>query len=295
IGYLLQPGDHVVLSNDAYGGTYRYFADVLGSQGVEWSVADLTDRHSLAATLRPSTRLVWVETPTNPLLRIVDLRWVVAAAHDAGVWVCVDNTFATPYLQRPLAFGADFVLHSTTKYVGGHSDVVGGCVVVNDRDLLERLRFLQNAAGPVPGPFDCYLVLRGLKTLALRMDRHCSNAGAVAEFLAGHRAVDTVIYPGHASHPHHELATRQMSGFGGMVSFIPAGGVEAARAVSERTNLFILAESLGGVESLVEVPALMTHTSVEGTALAVPQELVRLSVGIEHPDDLLADLEQALG
>jgi cystathionine gamma-synthase len=295
IGYLLRPGDHIVIPDDAYGGTFRFVARVLGEQGVAWSAVDLTDPAALAAALRPETRVVWVETPTNPLLRVVDIAGVVAAAHAAGARLVVDNTFATPYLQRPFDDGADVVLHSSTKYLGGHSDVVGGALVTGDPDLHERLRFLQNAAGPVPGPFDCFLVLRGLKTLALRMERHCENAGRVAEFLAGDSRVEQVLYPGLPGHPGHAVAHRQMGGFGGMVSFRPKGGAEAAHRVASATEVFFLAESLGGVESLIEVPAAMTHLSVVGTPLEVPPDLVRLSVGIEHADDLTEDLDRALG
>ncbi len=294
VGYLLSPGDHVVLPGDVYGGTYRFFAGVLTEMGVDFTAADLSDRHELAAAIRPGTSLIWVETPTNPNLTIIDLEWVVAAAHEAGALVCVDNTFATPYLQQPLDFGADLVMHSTTKYLGGHSDVVGGALVTSDPDLLARLRFLQNAAGPVPGPFDAYLVLRGVKTLALRMQRHCANAAAIARFLDADSRVGAVSYPGLAGHPQHELATRQMSDYGGMVSF-RAGSASRAEAIASATELFFLAESLGGVESLIEVPAAMTHQSVTGTALEVPADLVRLSVGIEHVDDLIADLDRALG
>jgi cystathionine gamma-synthase len=294
VGYLLHPGDHVVLPDDAYGGTFRFFARVLADHGVEWTAVDLTDRHALAAALRPTTRLVWVETPTNPLLRIVDLAWVVEAAHDAGALACVDNTFATPFLQRPLEHGADLVLHSTTKYLGGHSDVVGGALITADPDLHERLRFLQNATGPVPGPFDAYLVLRGLKTLGVRMERHCANAAAVAAHLASHPGVVEVMYPGLDTHPRHAVAARQMRAFGGMVSFRPAGGAAAAAETAVATRLFFLAESLGGVESLIEVPATMTHASVAGTDLEVPADLIRLSVGLEHVDDLIADLDRAL-
>ncbi|MFQ5948795.1 MAG: cystathionine gamma-synthase [Acidimicrobiia bacterium] len=294
VGYLLRPGDHVVLPDDAYGGTYRFFARVLAEQGVEWSAADLTDPEALQAAIAENTRLVWVESPTNPLMRIIDLEAAIEIARAAGALVCVDNTFATPYLQRPLGLGADLVLHSTTKYLGGHSDVVGGALVTGDAELAERLRFLHNAVGPVAGAFDAWLVLRGLKTLALRMERHCANAARIAEFLAGHDSVDEVFYPGLASHPQHETAARQMDGFGGMVSFRSAGGAEAARRIATSTKLFLLAESLGAVESLIEIPAQMTHTSVAGTALEVPEDLVRLSVGIEHVDDLIADLDQAL-
>jgi cystathionine beta-lyase/cystathionine gamma-synthase len=295
IGYLLRPGDHIVIPDDAYGGTYRFFARVLGEQGIAWSAADLTNPAALEAALRPETRVVWVESPTNPLLRVVDFAAVVGRAHAAGALAVVDNTFATPFLQRPLAFGADLVVHSSTKYLGGHSDVVGGAVVARDGALLERLRFLQNAAGPVPGPFDAFLVLRGLKTLALRMERHCYNAEAVARFLEGNPRVEEVFYPGLTRHPQHALAARQMSGFGGMVSFRPKGGAAAAHRVASATRLFFLAESLGGVESLIEVPAAMTHLSVAGTPLEVPPDLLRLSVGIEHADDLIGDLDRALG
>lgn len=295
LGYLLRPGDHMVIPDDAYGGTFRFVARVLGEQGIAWSAADLTVPAVLEAALQPSTKMVWVESPTNPLLRIVDLAAAAAVAHRAGALLVVDNTFATPYLQRPLDHGADVVLHSSTKYLGGHSDAVGGALVTPDADLYERLRFLQNAAGPVPGPFDCFLVLRGVKTLALRMERHCENAARVAEFLAADRRVAEVLYPGLPDHPGHAVAHRQMGGFGGMVSFRPKGGVPAAHRVASSTEVFFLAESLGGVESLIEVPAAMTHLSVTGTALEVPPDLVRLSVGIEHADDLLADLDQALG
>ena len=295
VGYLLHPGDHIVIPDDAYGGTFRFVARVLGEQGVAWDAVDLTDPAALAAALRPETRVVWVETPTNPLLRVVDIGAVAAAAHAAGARVVVDNTFATPYLQRPLDHGADVVLHSSTKYLGGHSDVVGGALVTADPGLHERLRFLQNAAGPVPGPFDCFLVLRGLKTLAVRMERHCENAARVAEFLAQDERVAEVLYPGLPGHPGHALAHRQMGGFGGMVSFRPRGGAEAAHRVASSCEVFFLAESLGGVESLIEVPAAMTHLSVAGTPLEVPPDLIRLSVGIEAADDLIEDLDRALG
>jgi cystathionine gamma-synthase len=295
VGYLLRPGDHVLLPNDAYGGTFRFFSRVAGEQGIAWSAADLTDRAAVEAALRAETKVVWVETPTNPLLRVVDIATVATLAHGAGALAVVDNTFATPYLQRPLDHGADLALHSSTKYLGGHSDAVGGALLSARPDLHQRLRFLQNAAGPVPGPFDAFLVLRGLKTLAVRMERHCENAGRVAGFLAGDPRVEEVFYPGLAGHPQHALAHRQMGGFGGMVSFRPKGGAEAARRVASATEVFILAESLGGVESLIEVPAAMTHLSVAGTPLEVPADLIRLSVGIEHADDLLEDLDRALG
>jgi cystathionine beta-lyase/cystathionine gamma-synthase len=294
-GYLLKATDHVLLPDDAYGGTYRFFARVLGDQGFAWSVARPTDPAAVAAAMRPDTRIVWLETPTNPLLRIADIAVIAEIAHEAGALLVVDNTFATPYLQRPLEMGADIVLHSTTKYLGGHSDVVGGALVTADPELHERLRYLQNAAGPVPGPFDAWLVLRGLKTLAVRMERHCENAMAIARFLAADDRVADVMYPGLEEHPDHALAHRQMDAFGGMISFRPAGGVEVAHRLVERTELFFLAESLGGVESLIEVPAAMTHLSVVGTPLEVPADLVRLSVGIEHADDLIEDLDRALG
>jgi cystathionine gamma-synthase len=295
MGYLLREGDHVLLPNDAYGGTFRFFAQVLGEQGFEWSVADPTDLDAVRAGIRENTRILWMETPTNPMLRVADIAAHAEIARESGALLCVDNTFATPYLQRPLDHGADVVLHSTTKYLGGHSDVVGGALVTRDPALLQRLRFLQNAAGPVPGPFDAYLTLRGMKTLGVRMERHCDNAMAIAEWLAADDRVEEVIYPGLADHPQHEVAHRQMDRFGGMVSFLPAGGAEAAERVSIETELFFLAESLGGVESLIEVPAAMTHMSVEGTELEVPADLVRLSVGIEHVDDLIEDLDRALG
>lgn len=295
IGYLLTPGDHILLPNDAYGGTFRLIARVLSEHGIEWSVVDMTDREAMASAVRPTTRLVWVETPTNPMLRIVDIPMVVAAARTVGAMVAVDNTFATPFLQQPLEMGADMVVHSSTKYLGGHSDTIGGVIVTKDGDLLERLRYLQNATGPVPGPFDCYLVLRGIKTLGLRMQRHCANAAVIADFLDDDPRVDQVWYPGLTTDPGHEVASMQMSAFGGMLSFTPVAGVEAAHALVARTRLFFLAESLGGVESLIEVPSAMTHQSVEGTDLEVPPDLVRLSVGIEHVADLISDLDQALG
>lgn len=295
VGYLLTPGDHILLPDDAYGGTFRFFARVLAEHGVAWSTADMTDPACLAAAIRDETKVVWVETPTNPLLRLVDIPVAAELAHSRGARLVVDNTFATPFLQQPLALGADMVLHSSTKYLGGHSDVVGGALVTADPDLLARLRFLSNAAGPIAGPFDAWLVLRGLKTLAVRMERHCQNAEEVALFLSAHPAVADVRYPGLEGHPQHDLAHRQMWSYGGMVSFRPTGGVEAAHRIVTSTKHFLLAESLGGVESLIEIPAAMTHASVQGTALEVPADLVRLSVGIEHIDDLLEDLERALG
>ena len=290
----LQPGDHVLLSNDVYGGTYRLLTKVLSGWGLACDTVDLADPAALAAALRPTTRLVWLETPSNPLLKIVDIRAVAAAAHQAGARVVVDNTFATPALQRPLELGADVVLHSVTKYISGHSDLIGGAVITSDAALIERLGFLTNAVGAVPGPMDCYLALRGLKTLAVRMRAHCEGAAAVADFLATHAKVTRVYYPGLPDHPGRGIAADQMSDFGGMVSFEVATGAEALR-IAGRTHLFFLAESLGGVESLIEVPGPMTHASVAGSPLEVPDSLIRLSVGIEHPDDLIADLLQALG
>ena len=294
LAYLLKPGEHLILSNDVYGGTYRLAAQVLSEWGVEFDAVDMTDLDAVRKAVRDETRLIWVETPTNPLLRIVDLAEIAGIAREAGAWCAVDNTFATPYLQRPLELGAHLVVHSTTKYLGGHSDVVGGAIVTDDEDLHERLRFLQNAAGAVPGPMDCFLVLRGIKTLALRMEAHCRNARAVAWFLEEDARVDRVLYPGLPSHPQRELAAKQMQDFGGMVSF-EMGSEERALDVVRRTELFFLAESLGGVESLIEHPGRMTHASVAGSPLEVPAALVRLSVGIEHPDDLIADLDRALG
>jgi cystathionine gamma-synthase len=290
----LRPGDHVLLSADVYGGTYRVAARLFAGWGLRLGVADLTDLAAVEAALTPDTRLVWVETPTNPLLGMVDIAAVAELAHDAGARCVVDNTFATPYLQRPLTLGADAVVHSATKYLGGHSDVVSGALVTADAELYERAKFLQNAAGAVPGPMDCWLTLRGVKTLAVRMRAHCANAARVAAFLADHPGVAEVRYPGLATDPGHKLAEAQMDDFGGMVSFRPAGGVEAARRLVAATRVFTLAESLGGVESLIELPGEMTHASVAGTEAAVPADLVRLSVGIEHPDDLVADLDAAL-
>jgi cystathionine gamma-synthase len=291
---LLAPGARVVLPNDAYGGTFRLATRVLGPAGLEYSVLDHTDLESCARDWPVGTAMVWIETPTNPALAIVDIAGLSALAHERGARAVVDNTFATPYLQRPLALGADVVVHSATKYLGGHSDVIGGCVVTSDPELAERIGFLQNAVGAVPSPVDCYLVLRGIKTLAVRMDRHCANARAVAAMLAEHPAVARVLYPGLEQHPGHAVAARQMRDFGGMVSFHAAGGEEAALAIVEKTRLFTLAESLGGVESLIEHPARMTHASVEGSELAVDPALVRLSVGIETAEDLVDDLRRAL-
>ena len=289
----LRPGDHVVLADDVYGGTYRLLSRVLGEWGMRFSTADLTDLSAVAAAMTPDTKLVWVETPSNPMLKIVDIAAVSAAAHEHGARVVVDNTFATPALQRPLALGADAVVHSVTKYVGGHSDLIGGAIVTSDDEWIERLGFLVNSVGAVPGPMDSYLALRGLKTLAVRMRAHCAGARAIADYLVTHPAVIQVVYPGLESHPGHAIAERQMADFGGMVSF-RVGDAAAALRVARRTELFFLAESLGGVESLIEVPGPMTHASVAGSPLEVPDDLVRLSVGIEHPDDLIDDLDRAL-
>ncbi|WP_406202555.1 cystathionine gamma-synthase [Kitasatospora sp. NBC_01560] len=292
---ILKPGDHIVIPNDAYGGTFRLFAKVLTRWGVEFSVANTQDLSTVRAALRPNTRAVWVETPSNPLLGITDLTALAEIAHGAGALLVVDNTFASPYLQQPIALGADAVVHSTTKYMGGHSDVVGGALVLADAGLGEEVAYHQNAMGAVSGPFDAWLVLRGIKTLGVRMDRHSSNAEKVAELLAGHPKVSQVLYPGLPEHPGHDIAAKQMKAFGGMVSFRVNGGEEAAVEVCNRAQLFTLGESLGGVESLIEHPGRMTHASVAGSALEVPADLVRVSVGIESIDDLLADLAQALG
>jgi len=293
---LLRPGDHVLASNDVYGGTYRIFERVYRDYGIAFSFVEMGDLDAVRAALRSTTRMVWVETPTNPLLKIADIASIagVLAQAPARPLLVVDNTFASPYLQRPLALGADIVVHSATKYLGGHSDVVSGLVVLNDDALHDRLKFLQNAVGAVPGPLDCFLVLRGIKTLPLRMERHSANAMRIAAWLAAHPRVAQVLYPGLPSHPGHAIAAKQMSGFGGMISFVVKGGPAEARRVAEATRLFALAESLGGVESLIEVPAAMTHTSVANSPLAVDPALIRLSVGIEHADDLIADLAQAL-
>lgn len=293
-------GDHILVADDVYGGTYRLFQRVFTDLGLSFTFVDMTNLAETRAALRPNTRLVWIESPTNPLLKIVDIASISSMAHERNILVGVDNTFATPYLQRPLESGADLVMHSTTKYLGGHSDVVGGAIVTGDAPLHERLKFLQNAAGAVPSPFDCWLVLRGLKTLALRMERHSETALHLAQWLERQPQVKRVIYPGLASHPQHALACRQMTtpngapAFGGMISFIANGGKQAAERIVAATKLFLLAESLGGVESLVEVPAAMTHMSVANSPLEVDPGLVRLSVGVEHVHDLMADLDQAL-
>ena len=291
---LLSPGDHLLLPDDAYGGTIRLALRVHAPAGLVVDTVDLTDLAAVAAAWRPTTHMVWLETPSNPWLRVLDIEAISALAHEHEAMVVVDNTFATPALQRPLALGADVVVHSTTKYLGGHSDVVGGFAATNDDELAERIGFLQNATGAVPGPLDCYLVHRGAKTLQLRMARHSASAMAVAEALDAHPAVAAVHYPGLAGHPGHALAARQMSAFGGMVSFQLVGGEAAALEVCRSTEIFTLAESLGAVESLIEHPARMTHASVAGTRNEVPADLVRLSVGIEDAEDLLADLAQAL-
>jgi cystathionine beta-lyase/cystathionine gamma-synthase len=292
---LLRPGDHLVAGNDVYGGTYRLFQRVWADFGLRFSFVDTTDLDAVARALEePRTRLVWLETPTNPLLRLADITAISSLAHSVDTHVVVDNTFATPYAQRPLTLGADLVVHSTTKYLGGHSDVIGGAIVVRDRELYERLAFLENATGAVPGPLDAFLVLRGVKTLPVRMRAHSENALAVAQYLQGHAQVERVHYPGLPCHPQHELAQRQMAIPGGMVSFEIKGSAASARRVAASTRIFTLAESLGGVESLIEVPAAMTHLSVAGSPLATPPNLVRLSVGLEHEADLLADLERAL-
>ncbi|MFB7054972.1 cystathionine gamma-synthase [Streptomyces vinaceus] len=292
---LLSPGDHVVIPNDAYGGTFRLFAKVVSRWGVEWSVADTSDAESVRAALTPKTKVIWVETPSNPLLGITDIAVVADIARSAGAKLVVDNTFASPYLQQPLALGADVVVHSLTKYMGGHSDVVGGALVAADAALGEELAYHQNAMGAVAGPFDSWVVLRGIKTLAVRMDRHAENAEKIVEVLGRHPKVTKVLYPGLPEHPGHEIAAKQMRNFGGMISFQVAGGEEEAVAVCGRTKVFTLAESLGGVESLIEHPGRMTHASVAGSALEVPADLIRVSVGIENADDLIADLTQALG
>ncbi|MGW4158653.1 cystathionine gamma-synthase [Streptomyces sp. NPDC004788] len=292
---LLVPGDHVVIPNDAYGGTFRLFAKVVQRWGVDFSVADTSDIESVRGAINERTKLIWVETPSNPLLGITDIEAVAGVARQAGVKLVVDNTFASPYLQQPLSLGADVVVHSLTKYMGGHSDVVGGALIAADAELGEELAYHQNAMGAVAGPFDSWIVLRGIKTLAVRMDRHTENAGKITEMLTQHPKVTQVLYPGLPEHPGHEIAAKQMRAFGGMISFRVAGGEEAAVQVCNRAKLFTLGESLGGVESLIEHPGRMTHASVVGSALEVPADLVRLSVGIENVDDLLADLREALG
>ncbi len=294
VHYLLTPGDHVLLSDDAYGGTHRFIAKVWSRYGIDYSLADMSDLNAVRAAIQPNTRLVWTETPSNPYLKIVDIQGVANLLRGHPALFVVDNTFASPYLQNPLTLGADLVLHSTTKYIGGHSDVVGGAVIGNDPGIYETLKFHQNAAGAVPGPFDIWLTLRGLKTLAVRMERHSQNARAVAAYLEEHPAVKQVFYPGLASHPGHEVAARQMRDYSGMVSFTVRGDVDTALEVARSTRIFQLAESLGGVESLIEHPGQMTHLSVAGTGAEVEDTLIRLSVGIENENDLVGDLKQAL-
>jgi cystathionine beta-lyase/cystathionine gamma-synthase len=291
---LIKPGQHVICGDDVYGGVFRLFDKILSGYGIEFTFVHAANAEAFAAAVRSNTKLIWLETPTNPTLQLIDIRRVAAIAKEAGAWLGVDNTFASPALQQPLTLGADFVVHSTTKYLGGHSDVVGGVIVLNDPAAYEELKFLQNAVGAIPGPMDCFLTLRGIKTLALRMAAHSRNPGQVADFLVEHPAVKSVIYPGLEDHPQHGLARKQMKEFGGMVCFLLHDGEEAARAIATRTKLFTLAESLGGVESLIELPAPMTHASVAESPLAIDPGLVRLSVGIENPEDLIADLLQAL-
>ncbi len=291
---MLRPGDHIVIPDDAYGGTFRLIDKVFSQWGIEHSPAHIADLDAVRAAIRPNTKLVWIETPTNPLLSIGDIPALADIAHEADAKLVVDNTFATPYLQQPLLLGADVVLHSTTKYIGGHSDVVGGALITNSAELDKDFAFLQNGAGAVPGPFDAFLTMRGIKTLAVRMEKHCDNAEVIAEFLTNHPAISQVIYPGLPTHPGYEIAQKQMRRSGGMISVRLVGGREAALKFCSRTEIFTLAESLGGVESLIEHPGAMTHASTEGSALEVPADLVRLSVGIEDISDLLADVEQAL-
>lgn len=290
---LLESGDHVVMGNDAYGGTFRLISKVFGRAGITWSAHDLSDAAAIGDGWPEATKLVWVETPTNPLLTVVDIETVAAECKRRGARLVVDNTFATPYLQQPLAHGADIVVHSTTKYVGGHSDVVGGFVATDDGEVHDHLSFIQNAVGAVPAPWDCYLTLRGVKTLAVRMDRHNDNAEALIELLVGHQSVSAVLYPGLPGHPGHNAAKKQMRGYGGMISF-RVGSQDEATKVIEATKIFTLAESLGAVESLIEHPGIMTHASAAGSPLEVPDDLIRLSVGIEDHHDLVADLRQAL-
>ncbi len=295
VAHLLSSGDHVVMADDVYGGTYRLFARVFDRAGIEFTAVDMRDPRNVRKAVRKHTKLVWIESPTNPTLKIVDIAAVAEIAHESEALAIVDNTFASPYLQQPLGLGADLVLHSTTKYIGGHSDVVGGALIGNDAELRDRLAFIQNAAGGVPGPWDAWLVLRGAKTLAVRMDRHSGNAMAIAEWLSQHPKVERVNYPGLQTHEGHQIARRQMRAFGGMLSLELKGGEAAARRTVSRTRVFTLAESLGGVESLIEVPLAMTHGSAGGPAPAPPAGLIRASVGIESLDDLIADLAQAIG
>ncbi|GAN33415.1 MAG: cystathionine gamma-synthase [Candidatus Brocadia sp. AMX2] len=294
---LFNPGDHIICCDDVYGGTFRLFDKVLKRYKLEFDFADLTNPQSLERYTRDNTKLVWLESPSNPLLKLIDIETIVRTAKKENIFIVVDNTFATPFFQKPLKLGADIVMHSTTKYLNGHSDVIGGALVTNNRELYDKLQFLQNAAGAVPGPFDCFLVLRGIKTLAVRMERHAENAMRIAQFLETHPKVRRVIYPGLKSHPQHGLARKQMAGFGGIITFFIKGGLEEARRFLERVRIFSLAESLGGVESLIEHPAIMTHASLPKEVrekLGISDELIRVSVGIENVDDLIGDLEKAL-
>ncbi len=297
ITQMLSAGDHIICSDDVYGGTFRLFDKVLKKFNLEFDFIDLTRLQSLERYIKNTTKLVWLESPSNPLLKLIDIEATARIAKSRGIVTVVDNTFATPFFQKPLKRGADIVMHSTTKYLNGHSDVIGGALAMNDQELYTKLQFLQNAAGGVPGPFDCFLVLRGIKTLAIRMERHAGNALKIAQFLESHPKVRKVIYPGLSSHPQHELAKKQMSGFGGIVTFFIKGGLETARKFLERVKVFSLAESLGGVESLIEHPAIMTHASLPKEVrekIGISDELIRVSVGIEHVDDLISDLKQAL-
>ncbi|MFQ5964008.1 MAG: cystathionine gamma-synthase [Candidatus Scalinduaceae bacterium] len=297
ITQMLSTGDHIICCDDVYGGTFRLFDKVLKRFDLEYDFIDLTNPQSLEIYIKDNTKLVWIESPSNPLLKLIDIEAIANIAKKNGILTVVDNTFATPFFQKPLKFGADIIMHSTTKYLNGHSDVIGGAIVTNDDGLYDKLRFLQNAAGAVPGPFDCFLVLRGIKTLAIRMERHEKNALKIAQFLDNHSKIRRVIYPGLGSHPQHELARKQMEGYGGIITFFIKGGLGAAKGFLERVNIFSLAESLGGVESLIEHPAIMTHASLpkeirEKTGIS--DELIRISVGIENVDDLKDDLEKAL-
>ena len=297
ITQMLNAGDHIICSDDVYGGTFRLFDKVLKKFNLEFDFIDLTSLQSLERYIKNTTKLVWLESPSNPLLKLIDIEATAKIAKSRGIVTVVDNTFATPFFQKPLKLGADIVMHSTTKYLNGHSDVIGGALVMNDQELYNKLQFLQNAAGGVPGPFDCFLVLRGIKTLAIRMERHAGNALKIAQFLENHPKVRKVIYPGLSSHPQHELAKSQMTGFGGIVTFFIKGGLEAARKFLERVKVFSLAESLGGVESLIEHPAIMTHASLPKEIrekIGISDELIRVSVGIENIDDLIDDLKNAL-
>ncbi len=293
----LDTGDHIICCDDVYGGTFRLFDKVLKRYKLEFDFIDLTDPQSLEGHIKDNTKIVWLESPSNPLLKLIDIGLIANIAKKNNVLVVVDNTFATPFFQKPLKLGADIVMHSTTKYLNGHSDVIGGAVVTNDKGLYDKLQFLQNAVGVVPGPFDCFLVLRGIKTLAIRMERHENNAMMIAQFLGSHSKVRKVIYPGLGSHPQHELARKQMVGFGGVITFFVKGGLEAARRFLERVEIFSLAESLGGVESLIEHPAIMTHASLPKEVrekVGISDDLIRISVGIENVNDLIDDLKKAL-